>query len=188
MWSFSTGDSAWEAIWGRFFSKIVRNFGTRGLSDLCTKNMTIGQKWTPGHRFEHLLRQNRSQKVQERHVSAQDAPKTNEKCWIFERPVGSTLEPKSIKNLIKLRLDFCNDFKCLLFRSWIDFGSKAPLQMKGLGITFSTSLRTCEKCDFEQPSYLYSRSHTRTARKMELPIEAALLKWHRKWNREFEIK
>ena len=25
--------------------------------------------------------------------------------------------------------------------------------MKGLGVTFSTSLRVCEKCDFEQPSY-----------------------------------
>ena len=25
--------------------------------------------------------------------------------------------------------------------------------MKGLGVTFSTSLRICEKCDFEQPSY-----------------------------------
>ena len=61
--------------------------------------------------------------------------------------------PKSIKNLIKIRLDFCNDFECLFFRSWIDFGSKQPLQMKGLGVTFSTSLRICEKCDFEQPSY-----------------------------------
>ena len=25
--------------------------------------------------------------------------------------------------------------------------------MRGLGVTFSTSLRICEKCDFEQPSY-----------------------------------
>ena len=25
--------------------------------------------------------------------------------------------------------------------------------MRGLGVIFSTSLRVCEKCDFEQPSY-----------------------------------
>ena len=61
--------------------------------------------------------------------------------------------PKSIKNLIKIRLDFCNDFECPFFRSWVDFGSKNLSNMKGLGVTFSTSLRICEKCDFEQPSY-----------------------------------
>ena len=63
------------------------------------------------------------------------------------------MEPKSIKSLIKNRVDFCNDFECFIFRSWIDFGSKNLSQMRDLGITFSTSLRVCEKCDFEQPSY-----------------------------------
>ena len=63
------------------------------------------------------------------------------------------MEPKSIKHLIKNRVDFCNDFEFLFFRSGVDFGSKNLSKMKGLGVTFSTSLRVCEKCDFEQPSY-----------------------------------
>ena len=67
--------------------------------------------------------------------------------------MGSKIAPKSIKNLIKIRLDFCNDFECPFFRSWVDFGSKNLSKMRGLGVTFSTSLRICEKCDFEQPSY-----------------------------------
>ena len=79
--------------------------------------------------------------------------KINEKCSILEVPMGSKMEPKSHKNLIKIRLDFCNDFECPFFRSWVDFGSKNLSKMKGLGVTFSTSLRICEKCDFEQPSY-----------------------------------
>ena len=66
---------------------------------------------------------------------------------------GSKMKPKSVKNLIEIRLDFCNDFECLFFRSWLDFGSKNLSNMRGLGVTFSTSLRICEKCDFEQPSY-----------------------------------
>ena len=66
---------------------------------------------------------------------------------------GVQMEPKSIKNLIKNRVDFCNDFEFLFFRSWVDFGSKNLSKMRGLGVTFSTSLRVCEKCDFEQPSY-----------------------------------
>ena len=79
--------------------------------------------------------------------------KNNEKCSILGVPMGSKMEPKSHKNLIKIRLDFCNDFECPFFRSWVDFGSKNLSKMKGLGVTFSTSLRVCEKCDFEQPSY-----------------------------------
>ena len=63
------------------------------------------------------------------------------------------MEPKSIKNLIKIRVDFCNDFEFLFFRSWVDLSSKNLSKMRGLGVTFSTSLRVCEKCDFEQPSY-----------------------------------
>ena len=79
--------------------------------------------------------------------------KINEKCLILGLPVGSKMEPKSIKNLIKNRVDFCNDFEFLFFRSWVDLGSKNLSKMRGLGVTFSTSLRVCEKCDFEQPSY-----------------------------------
>ena len=62
------------------------------------------------------------------------------------------MEPKSIINLIKNRIDFCNDFECLFFRSWVDFDSENLSKMKCLGVTFSTSLRVCEKCDFEQHS------------------------------------
>ena len=64
--------------------------------------------------------------------------KINEKCLILGLPVGSNMEPK---------------FEFLFFRSWVDFGSKNLSKMKGLGVTFSTSLRVCEKCDFEQPSF-----------------------------------
>ena len=79
--------------------------------------------------------------------------KINEKCLILGLPVGSKMEPKSLKNLIKNRVDFCNYFEFLFFRSWVDLGSKNLSKMRGLGFTFSTSLRVCEKCDFEQPSY-----------------------------------
>ena len=67
--------------------------------------------------------------------------------------MGSKMEPKLVKNLIKFRVDFCNVFEYPFSRSWIDFGSKNLSKMRGLGVTFSTSLRICEKCDFEQPSY-----------------------------------
>ena len=56
------------------------------------------------------------------------------------------------KNLIKNRVDFCNDFECLFFRSWVAFGSENLSKMRYFGVTFSTSLRVYEKCDFEQPS------------------------------------
>ena len=62
------------------------------------------------------------------------------------------MEPKSNKNMIKIRVDFCNDFECIVFRSWVDFGSKNLSKMECLRVTFSTSLRVYEKCDFEQPS------------------------------------
>ena len=65
----------------------------------------------------------------------------------------SKMDPKSNKILMKNRVDFCNDFECFILRSLIDFGSKHLSKMSGLGVAFSTSLRTCEKCDFEQPSY-----------------------------------
>ena len=77
----------------------------------------------------------------------------DEKYSILGWPVGSKMEPKSIKNLMKNRLDFCNDFESTFSRSWVDFGAKNLSKMRGLRVTFSTLLRICEKCDFEQPSY-----------------------------------
>ena len=79
--------------------------------------------------------------------------KVNEKYSILGWPVGSKMEPKSIKNLMKNRLDFCNDFESTFSRSWVDFGAKNLSKMRGLRVTFSTLSRICEKCDFEQPSY-----------------------------------
>ena len=79
--------------------------------------------------------------------------KINEKFPILRSPVGSKIEPKSINNLMKNRFDFCNDFGTTFSRFWIYFGSKNLSKMRGLRVTFSSLLRTCEKCDFEQPSY-----------------------------------
>ena len=92
----------------------------------------------------------------------QDGPRAtpranfDEKYSILGWPVGSKMEPKSIKNLIKNRLDFCNDFESTFSRSWVDFGSKNLSKMRGLRVTFSTLLRICEKCDFEQPSIVFA--------------------------------
>ena len=89
----------------------------------------------------------------------QDGPRAtpranfDEKYSILGWPMGSKMEPKSIKNLMKNRLDFCNDFESTFSRSWVDFGSKNLSKIRCLGVTFSTSLRVYEKCDFEQPSY-----------------------------------
>ena len=52
--------------------------------------------------------------------------KFNEKYSILGWPVGSKMEPKSIKHLMKNRLDFCDDFKSTFSGSWVDFGSKNP--------------------------------------------------------------
>ena len=52
----------------------------------------------------------------------QDGPRAttranfDEKYSILGWPVGSKMEPKSIKNLIKNRLDFCNDFETFFSR------------------------------------------------------------------------
>ena len=83
-------------------------------------------------------------------------PKIDEKSSILGGAVGSKMEPKSIKNLMKNQLEFCNDFENTFSRSWVDFGSKNLSKMEGLGVTFSTSLRICEKCDFEQPSHRFA--------------------------------
>ena len=88
----------------------------------------------------------------------QDGPRAtpranfDEKYSILGWPLGSKIEPKVMKNLIENRLDFCNDFETTFSRSWVDFGSKNLSKMRGLRVTFSTSLRICEMCDFEQPS------------------------------------
>ena len=92
----------------------------------------------------------------------QDGPRAtpranfDETCLILGWPVGSKMEPKSIKNLMKNRLDFCNDFESTFSRSWVDFGSKNLSKMRGLRVTFSTLLRICERCDFEQHSYCFA--------------------------------
>ena len=78
--------------------------------------------------------------------------KKHKKYSILGWPRGSKMEQKSNKNLIKNRLDFCNDFETTFSRSWVDFGSNNLSKMRGLRVTFSTSLRICEKYDFEQPS------------------------------------
>ena len=78
--------------------------------------------------------------------------KINEKSSISGGPMGSKMEPKSIKNLMKICFDFCCDFEIVFSRSWIDFGSKNLSKMRGRRVTFSTKLRIYEKCDFEQPS------------------------------------
>ena len=65
-------------------------------------------------------------------------------------PVGSKMEQKSIKDLMKIHVDFYNDFETIflmLGRCWF----QKPLQNEGSRVTFSTWLRICEKCDFEQP-------------------------------------
>ena len=80
----------------------------------------------------------------------------NEKYAILGWPVGSKMEPNSIKNLLKNQPDFCNDVESTFFRSWHDFGSKKLSKMRGLRVTFSTLLRICEKCDLEQPSHRFA--------------------------------
>ena len=79
--------------------------------------------------------------------------KSDEKYLISGWPVGSKMETKSIKNLMKNQTDFCNDFESTFFRSWVDFGSKNLSKMRGLRVAFSTLLRICEKCDLERPSH-----------------------------------
>ena len=85
-------------------------------------------------------------------------PRANfeEKYSILGWPVGSKMEPKSMKNLFKNRLDFCNDFKTTCSRSWVDFGSKNLSKMRGLRVTCSTLLRICKKCDVKQPSHRFA--------------------------------
>ena len=78
-----------------------------------------------------------------------------EKYRIFRSPVGSKMEPKSLKNLMKNRVDFCNIFQTTFSRSWEDFSSKNLSKMRSLRVVFSTSLQICEKCDFKQLSIVF---------------------------------
>ena len=79
-----------------------------------------------------------------------------EKYWFLRFPGGSKMEPKSSKNMGKNLHDFRNDFEAVFSWSWDDFGSKKLSTMTGLRVILSTSLRICEKCDFEQPSIVLS--------------------------------
>ena len=60
----------------------------------------------------------------------QDGPRVAPRARIDEKssisgwPVGSKMEPKSIRNQMKNWLDFCNDFESTFSRYWVDFGSK----------------------------------------------------------------
>ena len=86
-------------------------------------------------------------------------PRANfgEKYSILGWPVGSKMEPKSIKHLIENRLDFCNDFETIfliLARLWF----QKPLKNKGFQGNFSTLLQICEKCNLERPSHRFAIS------------------------------
>jgi hypothetical protein len=60
------------------------------------------------------------------------------------------MDQKSIQNVTKNCMFFNSDFETCFSRSWVDFVSKKLFKMRGIGVVFSTSLRICEECDFEQ--------------------------------------
>ena len=66
----------------------------------------------------------------------QDGPRATPRGKMCKRysilgwPVGSKMEPKSIKNLIKNRLDFCKDFGTTFSRS-CRFWMQKALQIEG---------------------------------------------------------
>ena len=62
------------------------------------------------------------------------------------------MDQKSVQNRIKNYIIFHIEFITTFSRYFVDFGSKNLSKMEGLRVTFSTLLRICEKCDFEQPS------------------------------------
>ena len=62
--------------------------------------------------------------------------KLDEKYVILGWPVGSKMEPKSIKKLITNWFYFTKDFEATFSLSWIDFGRKNLSKMRGLRITF----------------------------------------------------
>ena len=69
----------------------------------------------------------------------------NETCRTLGSPRAAKMELKSIKNLIKNRMNFKSEV-C----------AKNLSEMRGLRVIFSTSLRRCEKYDFEQPSNMFA--------------------------------
>ena len=74
--------------------------------------------------------------------------------------LGSPREPKihqkSILKLMKISRIFHIDFGTTFSWFWDDLFSKNLSKMEGLGGVFSTSLRICEKCDFERPSIVFA--------------------------------
>ena len=73
-----------------------------------------------------------------------------EKCRILWLPGGAKMEPQSIKNLIKNRMNVESDFETTFCRSWVEVGAENLSEMRGLRVIFLTSLRRCEKYDFEK--------------------------------------
>ena len=47
-------------------------------------------------------------------------------------------------------------FKTIFNGFWYRFLSKKLSKMRGVRVVFSTSLRTCEKCDFKRPSIVFA--------------------------------
>ena len=79
----------------------------------------------------------------------------NEKCQTLGSHRGAKMELKSIQNLIKNGMNFESDFETIFSRYWAEVGAKNLSEMRGLRVIFSTSLRRCEKYDFEQPSNVF---------------------------------
>ena len=59
------------------------------------------------------------------------------------------------KNLVKNRMNFKSDFEKTFSRYWVEVGAKNLSEMRGLRVIFSTSLRRCEKYDYEHPSTFF---------------------------------
>ena len=52
----------------------------------------------------------------------------NEKCQTLGSHRGAKMELKSIKNLIKNRMNFESDFETTFSRSWAEVGCQKPLR------------------------------------------------------------
>ena len=83
--------------------------------------------------------------------------KIHKKSSILGWPVGSKIEPKSIRNQMKHWLDFCNDFEGTFSRWWVDFGSKNLSKMRGLKATFFNLVANMREVWFwtTLPSFCY---------------------------------
>ena len=78
--------------------------------------------------------------------------KFNEKYSILRLPVGSKMEPKSIKNRIKNRLDVGHDFETTFFRFWVDCGSKNFSKMRVSGSLFQPCCEYARSVIWNDPS------------------------------------